>query len=44
MNLNRIEKAIEYFKRYLEVAPEGPDATIAKEFLKQLQPESENEL
>jgi tetratricopeptide (TPR) repeat protein len=43
MNFNRIEKAIEYFEKYLEVAPEGQDASIAKEFLKQLKQEPEDE-
>jgi len=39
MNLNQIERAVEYFEKYLELSPEGEEASVAKEFLKQLKPQ-----
>jgi len=37
--MNQIAKAVRYFEKYLELSPEGEEAAIAREFLKQLKPQ-----
>jgi len=42
LNKNDIPKAVTYFKKYLEVAPDGPDAPVAKQLLEQFKDQPPN--